>query len=112
SAATIQPVSSNAERAGPVSGQHAAPTPPARNTSGATTQQVSTSPARVPAQTPARTQSGSATTQHASGAQPNLILPQTAGSLALTQTGAQTPESTDPNAVTAVRRERAAGPDQ
>lgn len=119
SAATIPASVSGSERAAPLSVQHPAVTPPARSNVGATTQPASTNVARpavqqpvtVPARTPAR-QNGSGTTQQASGAAPNLVLPQTAGSLALTQAGAQSTESSDPNAVTAVRRERAAGPDQ
>ncbi|MFT3726732.1 MAG: preprotein translocase subunit SecG [Terricaulis sp.] len=117
-ASTI-PASTTAEHAAPIGTQHQTVTPPPAR---ATTQPVSTNPVRVATQAvttpshtapaPARTQSGGATTQQASGAQPNLVLPQTAGSLALTQAAAQTPESSDPNAVTAVRRERAAGPDQ
>lgn len=122
-AASTIPVSApGTERAAPLGGQHPAVTPPARSSTGATTQQASTNPVRVPApaattpsrtaSAPTRTQSGAGTTQQASGS-PALILPQSAGSLALSQSGSQTqPESSDPNAVTAVRRERAAGPDQ
>lgn len=121
-AATVPASATGAERAAPLGGQpHPAATPPARSASGATTLPASTNPVRVTTQptaaptravTTARTQTAGATTQQASGAQPNLVLPQTAGSLALSQSAAQTPESSDPNAVTAVRRQGAAGPDQ
>lgn len=78
---------------------HPAATPPANQTTAATTP---------------RTTAGAATQRTGAAPPPHLVIPNTSGS----QTGALptgveplNPESSDPNAVTTVRRERA-GPDQ